>query len=207
MTEKLFIRNAELGERLYRALDVLPFLPGEIEQKIQLGVTLEDLTAPEYWFLRRGSLLCASAIIPAPGAGNFAGMQLNGPAVAGGSLAVIEQVVIINSNAATATFQCGFGIAGGGAVDITPNKRDDRLLSPFTPGAVCAFRPQTFAAAVAPSLGGSPYTTAAAGAQVTQDGPWVTVGNEPFVVRTGNANQSMYCSIFWRERAVQPQER
>lgn len=201
MGQPLFVRAAGFCERLYRALEVLPFLEGELEQKTRLTVLGEDLTLPEFEYARRGGLFEYGAVIAAGGAGVYTGVGIEGmngyPNA--GTLGIIERFILSNPNATTQVWAWGFGIIGIAVTPVTPNKRDDRMLSSAVPGSVPALRIGTYSNVASPNSGNGGFVRLLPDETVIVEGPWIYSGQEQFVWRTA-ANVSTVLTVQWRER-------
>lgn len=197
----LDIRQPEIGERLYKALDVLPNWRGTIDPKVALTVPLEDLMAPEFWYLRGGRSFVYSRGVGAL-AGNVSGLQL---LPSPGTLAIIDKVIVSNISGLTLGFAAGLGISAAGTND-NPTTRDDRQPSTLVPGAIAACQAQLFQVALSPNIGNAASVVLPADAVYTIEGPWVMAGSQAFVVKTDNVNRAMAAAIFWRERRLMPVE-
>lgn len=94
----------EIAERAIRALDLKGDVPNMIDSTEQLSITVEDLTAPEYEWLRRGYRQCVAGA-PAAAAGNFSGVVLGTLTPQNSVLAVIRRFRLYNFAAAAQNFR------------------------------------------------------------------------------------------------------
>lgn len=199
MKNQEFVREPWPGERLYKALDVPPFMAGELEERWRAVVQVASLERDEYAILRGELLAEVGALVGAGGAGFWSGLFLQPSAVLK-TIVVIESVLVSNTNAVSTTFGVGFGIPPAG-LTIMANPRDDRIPATVAPGCQVASSLQTFQTAVNPNIGNSSYFRLAADQTLILDGPWVAT-SLPFIVKCVTANQSLSARIKFRERTL-----
>jgi hypothetical protein len=205
---------AEYAEVILRALGLKGDLPARIAHRYGLGFQVNDLSDPEFQYLRRAVLWESGGTCSAVAA-EFGIFALGGRAgaVTRQVMAVIEEVTISNIAAAVNTFSIGVDwyntatFAGG--FTRTSYPRDDRAALIST----SAFATATDTDPATP-MGSSHYTvTLAAGAVITLPGPWIITNKvnaaglpSTFSVGGGVVNQAFRAGVKWRERELHDTE-
>lgn len=205
---------AEYAEAVMRTLGLKGDLPADIETMFGLGFQLNDLSDPEFQYLRRAVLWESGGTCSAVAA-EFGIFALGGRAGATTRqiMAIVEEVTISNIAAAVNAFSVGVDwyntatFAGG--FTRTSYPRDDRAALVST----SAFATATDTDPATP-MGSSHYVVSlAAGAVQTLQGPWI-ITNKPnaaglpstFSVGGGVVNLSFRVGIKWRERELHDTE-
>lgn len=190
----LDVGQPDLSELTFRALQLKGALPAHLDRQIQLGLTVEDFTRPEFWWLRRGQLGYWPVNLPAV-AGQLGTATIQG---ASGVLAVVERVIISNPAAAARSFLVGLSTALPGAGGVGQGlSRDTRSPS----GTNCAVLGQAkaFAAPVTPT--GNWLLTIQAGDTIILEPNAVLSGTGAFyTVQALTVNEVLACQLEWRER-------
>lgn len=204
---------AEYAECLMRTLGLKGDLPADIERSFGLGFQVNDLSDPEFQYLRRGVLWESGGTQNAV-AGEFGVMVLAGRlgATTRQVLGIIDKCIISNIGAAIATFSVGVdwgSLATIASVNRTSYPRDDRAALVAT----SAFATGTDSDP-AQLLGSSHYVmTLAIGQVIEIAGPWI-ISNKPnaagnpsfFAVQCGLVNNAFRAGVFWRERELHDTE-
>lgn len=203
---RLFIAQPDIGQRVYGGLAVAQTWEGELENKARLSVLAEDLTQPEFWFLRGGRSLAVGAPITAVAA-QFSTLQLV-PDATTQSLIIVDSVIITNTQAAVSAYAFGFGIPTAGLPVIQPVAMDDGNPAVIFPGSISAAEVRAGTAAVAPSVGNCPIVHLPANSGLIQfNGPWIIRRHTAFIVRSVAANILCTIALKWRERVLLDTER
>lgn len=184
-----------------KALQLTSRPPAQADPRLQLGLTLDDLSAEEFWYCRKGGLFALGNICPGVAA-QFTWWAFYAGA---GRLATLDQVVIVS--AGTQSIQWGFAVAEtlGGA--FTGSSRDDRQLNV---SSSCTTRSGNGAALTNPVAGA---TTLVANVPFVIPGKYIltnpALGASPFnvfkIVST-TVNVQFSVAAVWRERNLLPTE-
>lgn len=202
----LLLGQPEISEQLMRALDIKGDSPRLLDAAYSAQVIAEDLTRPEFDYLRRLNRFAGARRV-GPVVGQFPQVVLgHTPAFAGRSLIVMDMLTIENSNAAA--LQIVFGLASVGAIAPDPAfpgaGSDDRLTVAQSIGCVGAG-----ANAVSPLATISASITLPASTSLFLPITYVLTNNRPaglpqralYVV--GNAtNTGLGAAFWWRERVL-----
>lgn len=188
----------DLASQVTRALSIQGYVPAKLDPLIQLGVTSEDLTRPEFWQLRRGRFLAGGINLPAVAA-QLGATWLKG---ADNVLTIVERIEIFNRNAALQSVAIGLQgaapAAGGGA---RAYNRDSRA-GVWTPGTATVIAGGNSAAPTVPTF----YVRALIGAGQlwVNEEPWVLTGTGAFLtfVNDLTVNQTLDVNVYWRERVL-----
>jgi hypothetical protein len=134
------VGQPEVGERAQRALNVKGEMPSRLEPELSSSVTVEDFSAFEYWWLRRGLLFQRGVTQAAGGAGQFGFISLaiiNQAQV----LAICDQIILHNPNGTALEYKVGLNPASGGAANELEfaNADDRQAATQFIPGAARIF--------------------------------------------------------------------
>lgn len=202
MSGLLPLGNPELSELLLRALQIKGDLPQTVEALYRAQVTVDDLTAPEYRWLRRGTQWQGHAFVAAV-AGQASYFELQPISGAAENIAVVERISIVNPNAFVMSTRLGIvtpALLAAGAVNA--RARDDRHLS-----SQSAFKIFAGTNAALAGAAGMIDVRLAADGTTTVEGPWILTGNSALQVGTTAANVALTCQMFWRERLLQVTER
>jgi hypothetical protein len=196
----LKIGTPDFGQMVQRGLRIKGLVPDTTDPRYNLGITVEDFTRPEFWWLRRGIWGAAGG-----NQGAVAGQQsFITLALPQRKLVVIEQIQI--STVIDTGFVVGFGpVAGGGGV-VTANGADDRALnSTGNPGTALLIVQGTAAAPTVPA--GANFYNAFAKVPIFVNTPIVMTGNSlNFNLILNTALAALTWSIRWRERELYPEE-
>lgn len=191
----------DYSTQVSKALGLQQRTPGHLDARIQLGINIDDLSRPEFLWLRRGGLGYASldfAVV----AGQIPFLALTAPP---GVVAVIERLEITNPNAALNKYLIGMqsGLPAAGST-VTGVARDDRMANG---GRTAVTLTQgTSAAPASPLIPLTVYVPPNGTATYVLEEPWVITGALRFVVVGFTANQALNASVFWRERFALPSE-
>lgn len=183
---------------LTKSLGLQKRAPGVLDPRVQVGLTLDDLTAPEYLFLR-GMRSFQGRASRAATAGNLNYTTLQGAA---NLLAVVDEITIVNTNAALAGYKVGLSVANANMTNGAIAVRDGRLVGV---SSACSLYSGT---AVGPTSPEGLYVQVDPGQMLTIRVPYVlakNVGTALQVVST-IANQTTDIAFRWRERALLPSE-
>lgn len=205
----LAINQPEQAERFARTFGIKGDLPNVCDPLLQLGITLDDLTQPEYWWLRRGRRFDSFSSNVAT-ALNFGKVFLGSPQ-ATDAFAVVERVTIINQLATQAAFRIGMVFAVASAANANQKPRDSRIGINGRAVFVCN---------AALGVGNDLTNNAAIVVNVPPtstlfvDGPWIISGQNnggtqlsSLMVETDAINQPIAASFTWRERTMLVEER
>jgi hypothetical protein len=209
--DRLVSKQAEIAERLMRALNIKGDLPDKLEPIFSLDVTTEDLTLPEFWYLRRGAYFDGGAS-PVATAAQYSFVSLGAPQLSP-VLAVVEKVTIYNPDVVARTFNVGttYTVTNPANAEQLPRESRDG----FRRSAFCV---AARTSATAQLTGNASYLAVVpAGGQVVVDGPWMLSaaklspagppGQLPQVtVQSENFNIAMRAHFVWRERFQQESE-
>lgn len=194
---------------LLRALGIQGDIPGDVSSVMSPGLTIDDFTRPEYWWLRRGQMFGTFGTVAAL-AGNFSLVQMRAPVAIGRtpSIAIIENVIVTNLNAAAQTVFVGLGVPTGLTSTLGICKTDSRQFSSVLPGGISQFQIETFQVGVAINVFGQLVRVPPAQSMVVP-GTWILDNEQGALgwIVTGQAvNASLTVSFQWRERPLLPQE-
>lgn len=188
------------------ALNLQGRSPAHVDPKVQVGITLDDFTRPEFWHLRQGTSWSCFDSSPAVAA-QRSGLQLSLAALRPGTLVVIERIRVVNLNAATSAFNYGWKQIEA-AVGATPATRDLRLGGVALPSATLGR--YSFAAPAPIRAGGFAMLPANQMAVIDLGWVFVTPGNvgagEAFGIINQAVNESLTATVEWRERPALPTE-
>lgn len=185
-----------LANAIIRALAIQGDYPAEIEPKYSMGIQVEDLTNPEYWFLRGGKRY-ASCRVAAAVAGQQSFIQLNG-GITGDSVMIVERIAITNDAVANVPYTLGLGTAvAAGAQNNLMCQADDRHrqigYATFISGAS--------AAPVLPAPNPL-YVRVPNSGFLVIEGPWIITGNLSLNVICNTVNTVCAVNFWWRERKL-----
>jgi hypothetical protein len=209
--------NVGWAERLRRAIDGIGGSPyTRLTEGLQPGVTVEDMTRPEFEYLQRGGLYVQSAFAAAGGAGTNSMVTFFPVFAVGLRLYVIERAWAW-AFAASQNVQIGFLtplIAFGAGTTVNPQTRDERVFPsgiPFAGGPGAPVTVPSGAQLVAGALAAPGATvltdpvivttSPTAGAVTELPAPWV-VSRRPLVFQNAVANASLRVLVQWRERDI-----
>lgn len=203
------------AEQLIRILDLKGDIPGgSLAEGWGVSFQVDDLAAPEYRWLRRerryanGDFLAAS-----PGNFGTAEFFLSTAVTAGAQLAIVEQLVLNNENAATMSYNIGLrNIPNVNAFVLTQIAGVDDRQQPYDASPINYSASFLFAVAAAAtqlglSTGQSLRVTVPPGGSVILPIPYVVSGRGVLRIVTGAVNQILSVGISWRERVAAPGER
>lgn len=213
MPEPTFLLGyAEYAECLMRTLGLKGDLPADIQRTYGVGFQLNDLSDPEFQYLRR-AVLWESGGTQNAVAAEFGVCVLAGRlgATTRTTLAIIDKVIISNLGA-VAAFSVGVdwgSLATIASINRTSYPRDDRAALVST----SAFATGTDSDPA--QLLGSSHYTMSLNANERQEvvGPWI-ISNKPnaagnpsfFAVNCGLVNNAFRVGIMWRERELHDTE-
>lgn len=209
----LLLGQPDVSERLMRALALKGALPQFLSREYDGSVTVEDLTAPEYDYLRRFQRFQAGGVVTAVAA-QF-GQAVLGRNGAGnrGALAVVDKVVIVNLDAAVRSFyvgmlQNGAGIGPGAGNELMADDRVNQNATAVGTRSLftCGFGSN---AADFHTAGHIPISIQA-GATVILDVRYILTGVadagavNPRLLFVGHSsvNVAFGFGFFWKERAM-----
>lgn len=198
----LALGQPDLPEVVFRALGLKGSLPLELDRQFQLGITVEELTKPEFAWLKREQLGTGGGTVAAGGAGQFGFGSLRG---SNDRLVVNDRIIIANSTAATVLYALGMQTtfpSGAGSIPGVPRDGRSGVGSTTLGGAV---RMGTDPAPVAPGL--VTYVSVPAGGSFCWDVPFILAGSGHFFsVICQTANVRVDVAFYWRERVQQSSE-
>lgn len=208
----LLLGNPEISEATMRALEIKGDLPQLIAPTYSVDILAEDLTAPEYRWLRRQSRWL-SGLAQAQVAANFAFVAFSSANVdpARPTMAIVDQILVRNNGAASTTYRYGMAyVAGGPALTQRGALLDDRQFGQTSFYLIGA------GVGVAHVLTPAPFglIEIQGGASFLIPGPWV-LSNRPdnaalgasLIVETEFVNNPVCATFYWRERAFLQTER
>lgn len=191
------VNQQDYSTQTTAALGLQVRVPGQLDRKIGLGVQLDDWTAPEFWWLRKGIRGYAG---DARGgvAGQFTFFAIQ---CLPGSLLVVERVLVCAPNAAQ---YVSYGIqaaqpAAAAAAAGTP--MDSRA---FGQGAAARWVFSNNAAVTGPVVSTRMYLPAGVTVQFEPNAV-VTNGNW-FSVISAVVNTELAVTVYYRERPLLPSE-
>lgn len=202
--DKLQAYQPDLGQLLQRAIGAQQDISGNVQGALQPALLLDDLTLPEYRWLRRMQTFSTFGTVAAL-AGNVSGIQFFKKPLTSRALAVVHNIIITNLNAAAASFQLGitFGVPNLGTLTIA--RMDDRQPAIVTPGGISQFDAQTFQAAVPPAVFG-PFVRLQPSTSMVLPNVFIVGAGASLLMMTGAGNLQFAASFDWRERATIPLE-
>lgn len=209
-----------------RALEIKGDLPQHLTPEYTPTIQANDLTEPEFQYLRRTELKCAGAGQLAVAAQfSYAALMraLGTFTIDRLALAVVERIVITNTSAGGLNFFLYFDQLGTPVVTPAPTvdvfPRDDRAGSGTLQTTQGLFVQVVGASATDRSLNyGHKLTYAVpASSSLSIEGPFILTGRgDPtggvanpltyLVVQTAALNTNLNVNFFWRERLLLPSE-
>jgi hypothetical protein len=205
----LLLGQPDLSELLMRALQLKGNLPQYLEGEISPSVTLFDLTATDYLWLRRQSRWRIGATQAAVAA-QFAIFAFGTNVADRSVLALLEGITFDNTTAGPLTFQYGISLAGAGGVAFAGAGVfcDDRQQS-----TAAQYRGGVGTNAAAPLGGNPPSIIVPANSSVylplgdvltaRDNGVFTSV----FIAQGAAVNTPLRVSLVWRERALLASEK
>ncbi len=199
-------RYAPLFERLFRALGLRGPIPSLVTWEAQTGITLLDLTAPEYSWLWREQRYMYGLVVAAVAAQNSVAIISNPSSST--ALVVIERIRVHNSNGAVQTLGFITDTATAGVQSGRVQGQDTRADN----GTTALPRPQSQAFTNNAALA---YPASAASFQIGNGASQeIVTPQTPFVLRPGSAlwvqdssvNQSLQIQVWLRERIASDTE-
>lgn len=194
----------EVAERARRALSIKGEMPERLEEQLSGSVTMEDLTQPEYWWLRRTMSYWRGVTVAAGGAGNFNVFSL-AQSPSASVLAIVDQIVIYNSTAAIQLYRFGLSTnnAVGTSTSIDGGPLDARQQGDplIVTGAFQIFHGVNLTAFFPLTNDGVVDVQVAANSQLFIPGAWLLTSAMNLFVSGGNANVAGGVSFRWRERS------
>jgi hypothetical protein len=192
-----------------RAWGIQGQLPALAEARVQVGISADDLTAAEYWWLRRGKRVMADCQIAASAA-NFSTFAVQAkPGNIGQVMLVIEKLCFYNATGVLQQIRWGVGPAG---VQVSTffdlQFMDDRQAgSPST-----FFSQGSDNTSAVSNFPGAPNTymnmVAGIGAAVIFDNlNIILTGNQTLTIQSSAINLPLHANVFGRERILNPAER
>jgi hypothetical protein len=203
---EFIVNQADIAQRMSRALGMDGSeLPQSIDKKHNAGIQVEDLTHPEYWWLRRG-LRYGVGWTQAAVAAQFSFVEVYIRTSGARKLVVLEKVIISNPGPALLFVEVGFGGAVAVGATREPAPLDDRFGNPAGAPAGSGIQANvgTSAAPVRPGVG----IQLVVGINASVDiGPIIMTGNANFTVIGTIANTALGVTIFTKERPLLDTER
>lgn len=202
--EKLQAYQPDYGGLLSRSIGAQQDISGNVLGALSPILQVDDLTLPEYRWLRRMQTFSTFGTVAAL-AGNVSGVQFFRRTTQGRAIAVVHNIIITNLNAAAASFQLGitFGVPNLGTLTVA--RMDDRQPALVAPGGISQFEAQTFQAAVAPAVFG-PFVRLQPSTSMVLPNVFMVGAGASLLMMTGAANLQFACSFDWRERSLIAQE-
>jgi len=214
----MLLGQSEIAEQAMRGLELKGDLPQRIYSRMDLSITAEDMTQPEFYYLRRMSSWSKRVSIGAVAA-QFPKASIAAPNVAGdirSTLAIVDRIIIRNAGAAVDAYQIGIvmtGPSGTAGVAAPTTARDDRFQI-VGASATCACSLAAGNAAASSFVNeGNMLVSVGIGATLVVEGPWILSGvaNVSFasrlMVEGVTVNAGLDVSFIWRERALLTSER
>lgn len=196
MTDDRHYFQPQIPHLAIRGLDVKGALEAKLAAETQLGITLADLTDPEYFFLRGGRLMRGAITVPAVAAQQGFASFVNGSG--GSTICIVDAITIQNTGAAIAVFVAGLGSAVAAiTINVLPAIADDRQL---TAASVVAIQGGQNAAPVLPPI--SDNLSGQINTRVEIPGPWMITGNQLLNVICTTVNTPFTVTYRWRERPI-----
>ena len=123
---RFIVNQADIAQRMSRGLGMDGSeLPQAIDKQHNASIQVEDLTHPEFWWLRRG-LRYGCGNDTAAVAGQFSFWELTLAATGAKRLVVVEQLIISTSAASTVSIGLGPAVAAAAPVVVSPTDDQDR---------------------------------------------------------------------------------
>jgi hypothetical protein len=188
----------DYATQIAKALGLQGKIPGQVDPEIQIGITLDDFTKPEFQFLRRRNLWQGRGVrVATPANLNYVCL----PGVPG-TLTVVTKITIVNSNAAAGGSSIGLATANAVMTLGGTAPRDTRLV-----GGVPACIPYT-GTAVGPTIPVGRAVTTPAGGTTVVECEYVLGANPGTVLTVVDTvvNQQIDVSFEWSERPLLPTE-
>lgn len=193
----------DYSTQVSKALGLQARTPGNLDQRIQLGINIDDLTAPEFWYLRKGEL--GSLTVPASAvAGQVCYAQLQ---PAPGKVVVVTAFTVVNYGALFTVCSYGFALAEGGGSVGSGLPRDDRNL----PGQLGST--VRYGASAVPIVPINGQVLVGVNQSIRTECEFVMTSPTKlaspfnvFKIVGSQLNQRLDISIEWRERAILPTE-
>lgn len=182
------------GQLCFRALGMAGPLPQYLNPEMQLTVQIEDLTAPEYQWLRRTRRVTAGFSVPAV-AGQRGYVQVDASVTSPTGLVVLERVQLLQTTGATLNFQVGLGSTPGPLTQQTVSGMDDR--APLGTAIGRALLGQNAAPVVPPQ---AQTLFAVSGVALDLPVPWIIAGSSVWSLICVTVNQTFTVVLQWRER-------
>lgn len=203
----LDVNQQDYASQITAALGLQSRVPAHLDSNIQVGLTLDDFTRPEFAWLRK--LNRWTSYHGQPGiAGQRASMQLVPTPPVYPVLIVIHRMTICNANAAAQAINYGWKQIEAG-VPASYATMDLRLGGNAVP--FCSFGRMTNAAPALVRAGGLVFVAAGGSATVELDWVMNSPGNvgsgECFGIVNQAVLQSLDVTLEWSERAILPSER
>lgn len=202
----LLLGQPELTEQLMRALDIKGDAPRLIEGTYSGQVIAENLTRPEFDYLRRTNRFARGRRV-APVAAQFSQIAFGYPTTFTGRALVLLDTVVIQNNNAAAVLTVNFGFGPVGA--ITPDAAfpglasDDRLLVAQSLACIGV------GANAASPLPTTAEVTLPASTVLVLNLPFILTNNrpaaltqQPFYIVGGATNIGFGANFYWRERVI-----
>lgn len=202
MDTHLKLQYQELAEGLQKALGLQGSLIGELDPAMQVGLTVLDLTSPEYLWLRRTQRYAAGFQLAAVAAQYAISELVND--VGTGIIAVVKPT-IQNTNAAATLFSV-YVQPGGAAVPAHIRRINLDSRQAFPGGnapAVCQVTAGN-AAAPAPAANSASWWVPANTPQELP--PIILVPGQKIIIQTSAVNLGSNIAWVWTERQMQPAE-
>lgn len=207
----LLVGQPSMASAVARALATKGNQPQYLEGRFELGVVAQDLTRPEYEWLRRTTSWHGSASQAAVAA-QFQAIQFGQAVAARQMLTILDEVTISNENAAAERFLYGISRTTNGATagPFFGFPADDRVLDAAHAAQSGSFL-VTMSNAVSP-FNGQPSALIAIqpGDSVVLKGPWMLTAKPgpvagilaSFAVMAATQNRICTVSFRWREREL-----
>lgn len=207
-------RAPRYWEAFMRAFSVRGPLPDQVQEPVQLGITMADLTGYENAYLRRETLWSAGQLRAAVAAEFFYGGLVSSSIGPVTSRCIADQILVTFLNPTAAVQQFDYNVVVGpgfpaltGRVTQQGNPTDRRITKlPAVPNSVYALVSGTNAA-VLTSVGG--IVIVPAGSCLVMPMRAVLLDNgldQGLIVGCTTANAISGVSFQWRERIIQPEE-
>lgn len=186
------INQAEWGDAVIRAAMVTgrPFAVGG--DQIDYSLQVDDLTLPEFWWLRRGGLYTFGGSLAAS-AGNNGAMEIRVTPGRSDAIGIIDHVMVGCSATSGFNLQVKAGVLGPW---FSGSPADDRLSA----------RPSMLEGSLVNTAVAFGFTTGAktvfcpSGSTVFIPGPWVLSGHLSLLVAANTSNIITTFACQWRER-------
>lgn len=192
----LDVNQPEYSTQLTSALGLQTRVPGKLDRNVSVGIQLDDYTAPEFWWLRRGIRGYAGDARGATAA-QFAFFALQ---CQPGSLLVVEKVYLTShtSQYLSIGIQAAQPAAAAAAAGTALDSRAQAQ------GGAARWVLSSNAAVTGPTVATRIYC--AADAVVLYEPDAVITGGQWFSVISTTLNTEMAVSVVYRERTLLPSE-